>query len=99
MQFAHNTKKWAAKHPEGKLARALPESWPLQLDDVDYIDEALCDVPEVLPPTLGCLCICMVQVCKDRDEDLLGGEALWDMPDALLGCRCWGGWGGAEPKP
>ena len=48
MQFAHNTKKWAAKHPEGKLARALPETWPLQLDDVDYIDEALCDVPEVL---------------------------------------------------
>ena len=47
VQFAHNTKKWAAKHPGGRLARSLPETWPLQLDDVEYIDEALCDVPEV----------------------------------------------------
>ena len=45
--LAFNAKKWAAKHPEGKLAAAIPETWPLEIDDVDYIDEALCDVPEV----------------------------------------------------
>ena len=57
VQLAHNTKKWAAKHPQGRLARSLPETWPLQLDDVEYIDEALCDVPEVgllQPARMGC---------------------------------------------
>ena len=47
--LAYNAKKWAAKHPDGKLAAAVPETWPLEVDDVDYIDEALCDVPEVGP--------------------------------------------------
>ena len=45
--LAFNTKKWVAKHPAGRLAAALPETWPLEVDDIDYIDEALCDVPEV----------------------------------------------------
>lgn len=45
--LAFNAKKWAAKHPQGKLAGAIPETWPLEVYDVDYIDEALCDVPEV----------------------------------------------------
>lgn len=45
--LAFNTKKWAAKYPNGRLAAALPETWVLEVDDVDYIDEALCDVPEV----------------------------------------------------
>ena len=45
--LCHNTKKWAAKHPEGWLAKCVPESYIFELDDIDYIEEALCDVPEV----------------------------------------------------
>lgn len=45
--LCHNTKKWAAKHPNGWLARCVPESYIFELDDIDYIEEALCDVPEV----------------------------------------------------
>ncbi|DBB15952.1 hypothetical protein WJX82_005797 [Trebouxia sp. C0006] len=45
--LCHNTKKWAAKHPEGWLAKSVPESFIFELDDIDYIEEALCDVPEV----------------------------------------------------
>ena len=48
--LAFNVKKWAAKHPRGMLAAAVPETWPLELDDIDYIDEALSDVPEVCGP-------------------------------------------------
>ena len=47
--LAHNARKWAAKHPGGRLAAAVPETWPLELDDPEYVDEALCDVPEVPP--------------------------------------------------
>ena len=47
--LAHNARKWAAKHPGGRLAAAVPETWPLELDDPEYVDEALCDVPEVRP--------------------------------------------------
>ena len=47
--LAHNARKWAAKHPGGRLAGAVPETWPLELDDPEYVDEALCDVPEVQP--------------------------------------------------
>lgn len=45
--LCHNTKKWAAKHPDGWLARSVPEAFIFELDDIDYIEEALCDVPEV----------------------------------------------------
>lgn len=45
--LCHNTKKWAAKHPEGWLAKSVPEAFIFELDDIDYIEEALCDVPEV----------------------------------------------------
>ena len=45
--LCHNTKKWAAKHPEGWLAKSVPESFIFELDDIEYIEEALCDVPEV----------------------------------------------------
>lgn len=45
--LAHNLKKWAAKHPGGVLASAVPESYILSIDDEEYIDEALCDLPEV----------------------------------------------------
>lgn len=65
MQFAHNTKKWAAKHPQGRLARSLPETWPLQLDDVEYIDEALCDVPEARFPTSQPDCKHVAQSAQD----------------------------------
>ena len=46
--LCHNTKKWAAKHPHGWLAKSVPEAFIFELDDIDYIEEALCDVPEVL---------------------------------------------------
>ncbi|DBA82917.1 TPA: hypothetical protein ACH3X1_006707 [Trebouxia sp. C0004] len=45
--LCHNTKKWAAKHPKGWLAKSVPESFIFELDDIEYIEEALCDVPEV----------------------------------------------------
>lgn len=45
--LAHNLKKWAAKHPAGVLAASVPESFVLEVYDVEYIDEALCDLPEV----------------------------------------------------
>ncbi|CAK0786864.1 hypothetical protein CVIRNUC_010078 [Coccomyxa viridis] len=45
--LAHNLKKWAAKHPDGILAGAVPETHVMEVDDVDYIDEALADVYEV----------------------------------------------------
>ena len=45
--LAHNLKKWAAKHSGGKLAVAVPETLLLEVDDMDYIDEALADAYEV----------------------------------------------------
>ncbi len=45
--LAHNLKKWAAKHPDGLLAASVPETHVMEVDDVDYIDEALADVYEV----------------------------------------------------
>ncbi|KAL3152686.1 hypothetical protein ABBQ38_012281 [Trebouxia sp. C0009 RCD-2024] len=45
--LCHNTKKWAAKDPNGWLAKSVPEAFIFELDDIDYIEEALCDVPEV----------------------------------------------------
>ncbi len=45
--LAHNLKKWAAKHPDGTIARGVPETLIMEVDDVDYIDEALADVYEV----------------------------------------------------
>ncbi len=45
--LAHNLKKWAAKHPHGLLAASVPETHIMEVDDVEYIDEALADVYEV----------------------------------------------------
>lgn len=45
--LAHNLKKWSAKHPHGCMAAAVPETHLMEVDDVDYIDEALADVYEV----------------------------------------------------
>ena len=45
--LAHNLKKWSAKHPGGALAAAVPETLVMEVDDVDYIDEALADAYEV----------------------------------------------------
>ena len=52
--LCHNTKKWAAKHPEGWLAKNVPEAFIFELDDIDYIEEALCDVPEVFSSQAAC---------------------------------------------
>ena len=45
--LAHNLKKWAAKHPHGLLAGSVPDTHVMEVDDVEYIDEALADVYEV----------------------------------------------------
>ena len=45
--LAHNLKKWAAKHPAGRIAGAVPETLVMEVDDVEYIDEALADAYEV----------------------------------------------------
>lgn len=45
--LAYNLKKWGAKHPEGVIAKSVPETYLLSVDDVEYIDEALSDLPEV----------------------------------------------------
>lgn len=46
--LAHNLKKWNAKHPSGRLAKAVPETLIMVLDDIDYFEEALSDVYEVM---------------------------------------------------
>ena len=51
--LAHNLRKWSAKHPGGRLAAAVPETLVLELDDVEYIDEALADAYEVRTVTTG----------------------------------------------
>jgi hypothetical protein len=45
--LAHNLKKWNAKHPGGRLVRAVPETLVMVLDDIEYFEEALSDVYEV----------------------------------------------------
>ncbi len=45
--LAHNLKKWSAKHPGGALAAAVPETLVMEVDNVEYIDEALADAYEV----------------------------------------------------
>ena len=44
--LAHNLRKWNAKFPGGRLARAVPETLVMVLDDIDYFEEALSDVYE-----------------------------------------------------
>lgn len=46
--LAHNLKKWNAKNPQGRLVRAVPETLVMVLDDIEYFEEALSDVYEVL---------------------------------------------------
>ena len=45
-QLAVNLKKWVAKHPEGLLASAVPETHYMDVDDPEYFEEALCEIPE-----------------------------------------------------
>lgn len=46
-QLAFGLKKWTSKRPASPLVGCFPETHVLQVDDIDYIDEALCDLPEV----------------------------------------------------
>ncbi|KAJ2320213.1 tubulin--tyrosine ligase [Coemansia sp. RSA 2704] len=46
-QMAFNIKLYTAKHPESILCTGVPETWIFELDDVDYIDEALMECFEV----------------------------------------------------
>ncbi|KAJ2777041.1 tubulin--tyrosine ligase [Coemansia javaensis] len=46
-QMAFNIKLYTAKHPESVLCRGVPETWIFELDDIDYLDEALMECYEV----------------------------------------------------
>lgn len=46
-QLAVNLKKWVAKRPTSPLVGRVPETHVLTLDDPDYVDEAMADLPEV----------------------------------------------------
>ncbi|KAJ2383335.1 tubulin--tyrosine ligase, partial [Coemansia sp. RSA 2559] len=46
-QMSFNIKLYTAKHPESVLVRGIPETWVLELDDIDYLDEALMECYEV----------------------------------------------------
>ncbi|ORX69423.1 tubulin-tyrosine ligase [Linderina pennispora] len=46
-QMAFNIKLYTAKHPDSILLRGVPETWIFELDDIDYLDEALMECFEV----------------------------------------------------
>ncbi|KAJ2080616.1 tubulin--tyrosine ligase [Coemansia sp. RSA 988] len=46
-QMAFNIKLYMAKHPDSVLHRGVPETWIFELDDLDYLDEALMECYEV----------------------------------------------------
>ncbi|KAJ2008793.1 tubulin--tyrosine ligase [Coemansia thaxteri] len=46
-QMAFNIKLYVAKHPDSILKTGVPETWVFELDDVDYLDEALMECYEV----------------------------------------------------
>ncbi|KAJ1801208.1 tubulin--tyrosine ligase [Coemansia sp. RSA 2399] len=46
-QMAFNIRLYTTKHPESVLVRGVPETWVLELDDIDYLDEALMECYEV----------------------------------------------------
>ncbi|KAJ1818359.1 tubulin--tyrosine ligase [Coemansia sp. RSA 2598] len=46
-QMAFNIRLYTAKHPESVLKRGVPETWIFELDDIDYLDEALMECYEV----------------------------------------------------
>lgn len=46
-QLAMTLNKYIRKHPDSILVRAIPETFILQLDHIDYLDEALNDLFEV----------------------------------------------------
>ncbi|KAJ2907579.1 tubulin--tyrosine ligase, partial [Coemansia aciculifera] len=46
-QMAFNIKLFTAKNPDSILKTGVPETWVFELDDVDYLDEALMECYEV----------------------------------------------------
>ncbi|KAJ2336081.1 tubulin--tyrosine ligase [Coemansia sp. RSA 2681] len=46
-QMAFNIKLFTAKNPDSILKTGVPETWIFELDDVDYLDEALMECYEV----------------------------------------------------
>ncbi|KAJ2624342.1 tubulin--tyrosine ligase, partial [Coemansia sp. RSA 1694] len=46
-QMAFNIKLFIAKNPDSILKTGVPETWIFELDDVDYLDEALMECYEV----------------------------------------------------
>jgi hypothetical protein len=52
-QLAVNLKKWVSKRPASPLVGRVPETHILAVDDPDYIDEAMADIPEVRDAPAG----------------------------------------------
>ncbi|KAJ1978739.1 tubulin--tyrosine ligase [Dimargaris xerosporica] len=46
-QMAYNVHKYVAKHPQSVLTCAVPSTYILELDHLDYLDEAMDDIYEV----------------------------------------------------
>ncbi len=68
-QLAVNLKKWNAKHPEGLLARSVPETYYMDVDHPDYFEEALCEIPEA-----GCvLCLSLFVLLFGKHRRKMGG--------------------------
>lgn len=57
-QLAFNIEKFLAKAPDGAVLRkGFPQSFPVTIYHADYVDEALCDLPEVKYMEPG-VCVC-----------------------------------------
>ncbi|KAF0403928.1 tubulin-tyrosine ligase [Gigaspora margarita] len=55
-QMNFNIQKYVAKYPNSCLKKSIPETWFFEIDHVDYIDEALDEIFEV------------VQECKENES-------------------------------
>ena len=56
--------QWIAKNPGGRLAKCVPETLVMVLDDIDYFDEAMADCYEVssIPYILYIQCSIMYSI-------------------------------------
>jgi len=96
--LAFNLKKWAAKHAATRpaaaaLAAATPETHVLQVDDPEYVEEALADLPEVrdaAPGSGG------AWIAKPSLTNRGAGISIIDSPSALAAALATGAPGASE---
>lgn len=46
-QLANNINKYRSKYPESILAHCFPETQPFELEHPEYVEETLCELPEI----------------------------------------------------